>query len=169
MLPFSREKSKYSLLLGQRLRMSRKSIRWIQKQIALELGITAKTVINYELGDRTPDGGILQKWVEITGCDPGWLLTGQGSMEGGETPGRPLNEQDQYFQNLSERLRNVLLKSDEGTVKEILGSLGEAELNLETQQMRKLGQNSSRERNGSKVKETLHKRISFSQREIEPI
>ncbi len=163
MLLFSREKSKYGLLLGQRLRMSRKSIRWIQKQIALELGITAKTVINYELGDRTPDGGILQKWVEITGCDPGWLLTGQGSMEGGETPGRPLNEQDQYFQNLSDRLRNVLLKSDEGTVKEILGSLGEAELNLETQQMRKLS------RNDSKAKGTLHKRISFSQRETEPI
>ena len=168
MLPFSREKSKYSLLLGQRLRVSRKSIRWTQKQIAQGLGLTAKTVINYELGDRTPDGGVLQKWVDITGCDAGWLLTGQGSMEGGEASGRPLSEQDQYFQNLSERLRNVLLKSDEATVKEILGSLGEAELNLETRQMEKFDRNVSKE-TVQKKKSSLHNRISFHQTEIEPI
>ncbi len=66
--------------LNERLLKSRKSARYTQKILCNQLDIAEQTVIKYEKGTRIPNADILERWAEITQCDPTWLLTGQGEM-----------------------------------------------------------------------------------------
>jgi len=77
-------------ILGERLEYSRKIKGLSQKKIANVIGISTKTVLNYEKNDTLPDTGALIKWAQAVDCNPGWLLTGEGSMEAvGERKGNP--------------------------------------------------------------------------------
>lgn len=63
------------------MEFSRKIMGLSQKKIAEIIGISTKTVLNYEKNDTLPDTGALIKWAQAVNCNPGWLLTGKGSME----------------------------------------------------------------------------------------
>ena len=80
---FSKSKEKINVL-GHRLVLARKSVGYTQKKIAGMLGVAEQTMNNYENSKRIPDAELVNKIVGITGCNPGWLLTGEGSMEAGE-------------------------------------------------------------------------------------
>ena len=69
---------------GDRLRKSRKSTGYTQENLANNLGITSVTVVEWEKGRSEPKSSDLLKWAELTNVSPGWLLTGEGSMEAGE-------------------------------------------------------------------------------------
>lgn len=47
--------------------------------MAEAMGVTFRTLHAYELGKQIPATFIL-KFIELTGVDPHWLLTGQGSQ-----------------------------------------------------------------------------------------
>jgi hypothetical protein len=48
-----------------------------QAQLATLLGLPARTWANYEAGVTMP-ATVLLRFIEVTGADPGWLLTGEG-------------------------------------------------------------------------------------------
>ena len=119
----------------ERLIYLRKSAGFTQKKMAKLLDIAEQTMNNYESGKRSPDVVFVQKIVELTNCDPGWLLTGQGQMEAGEGGKKkklsPQEEKkEKYFQNLYKRVRRVLTYSNDETRKKILGEIHDAELTL---------------------------------------
>lgn len=60
----------------ERLTHARKEAGYTQKDLAKRLGVTEQTANKYERGVRTPDAQILIRWVELTQCDPTWLVTG---------------------------------------------------------------------------------------------
>jgi transcriptional regulator with XRE-family HTH domain len=67
--------------LESRIKESRKSIGYSQRRIAELLNIAFQTQNKYEKGHRTPNAKYLQRFIAITRCDPGWLLTGKASED----------------------------------------------------------------------------------------
>lgn len=51
-----------------------------QRKIAADIGISAARLNNYVQGVRVISNNMLLKIAEYTGCNPNWLLTGQGEM-----------------------------------------------------------------------------------------
>jgi hypothetical protein len=47
--------------------------------LAEALGIPARTWVNYEAGVTVP-GPLLLEFIELTGANPRWMLTGQGGQ-----------------------------------------------------------------------------------------
>ncbi|MDZ7927886.1 MAG: S24 family peptidase [Agrobacterium sp.] len=67
--------------LGQRLRDIRKALGDQPREVfAKSLGISEKTLGNYERGDNEPDASVLLAYKEVYGVDVSWLLTGKGPM-----------------------------------------------------------------------------------------
>ncbi len=65
--------------INKRIIISRKSKGFTQKYLAGILSISLPTMNHYESGKRVPSSSLLAKLAEVVECDPGWLLTGQGS------------------------------------------------------------------------------------------
>lgn len=67
--------------LGDRLRRVREELVPVDgaRELSLRLGIHERTWLNYESGVTIP-AEILLGFLEITGTDPSWLLTGEGPM-----------------------------------------------------------------------------------------
>jgi DNA-binding XRE family transcriptional regulator len=53
-LPTSRRAVRAALPLGQRIRDVRRALRWTQRDVALELGVSRRSVIRYEQGRSAP-------------------------------------------------------------------------------------------------------------------
>ena len=55
--------------------------RLIQKELANILKVSLPTMNHYESGKRAPNSKLLSQIAKTLGCDPGWLLTGEGQAE----------------------------------------------------------------------------------------
>lgn len=75
--------------LGQRIKSVRSQAGLTQEDAAARLGIAYPTLSKYEQGHRTPDAELLNRMAKEFGCDPGWLLTGEGSMWRGVRAAEP--------------------------------------------------------------------------------
>jgi DNA-binding XRE family transcriptional regulator len=53
-LPMSRRVVRAALPLGQRIRDVRRALRWTQRDVALELGVSRRSIIRYEQGRSAP-------------------------------------------------------------------------------------------------------------------
>ena len=65
--------------INERIIKSRKSKGFTQKYLAEILNISLPTMNHYESGKRVPNSALLAKLAGVVECDPGWLLTGEGS------------------------------------------------------------------------------------------
>jgi transcriptional regulator with XRE-family HTH domain len=77
--------------LPDRLRKARTHANLSQQELAVQLGISRYTVVNYESGRIQPGRSMLLAWAMICDVDAGWL-TGPPSDRGGPVRrgGRPL-------------------------------------------------------------------------------
>lgn len=66
--------------LADRITISRKSKGFTQKVLAQKLNISLPTMNHYETRKRVPSSDLLAKLAGVVGCDPGWLLTGEGAQ-----------------------------------------------------------------------------------------
>jgi phage repressor protein C with HTH and peptisase S24 domain len=67
--------------LSDRIIYARKSKGFKQKELAKILNISLPTMNHYENGKRAPNSELLSQIAKTLGCDPGWLLTGEGQAE----------------------------------------------------------------------------------------
>ena len=67
--------------LSDRIVYSRKLKGFKQKELANILNISLPTMNHYESGKRAPNSELLSQIAKTLGCDPGWLLTGEGQAE----------------------------------------------------------------------------------------
>mgnify|MGYP003977571617 FL=1 len=67
--------------LSERIIYSRKIKGFKQKELANILNISLPTMNHYESGKRAPNSELLSQIAKTLGCDPGWLLTGEGQAE----------------------------------------------------------------------------------------
>lgn len=63
--------------LKVRLRNSRKSAGYTQENLSKILGFSQVSLIEWEKGRVEPKKSVIERWAEITKCDPSWLLTGR--------------------------------------------------------------------------------------------
>lgn len=68
--------------LGFRLRIARWDVGLTQAQLATALGISRRTIQNYERGNSTPSTLVLQAWATEC-CVPLWWLT-NGELSDGQ-------------------------------------------------------------------------------------
>jgi phage repressor protein C with HTH and peptisase S24 domain len=67
--------------INKRITISRKSKGFTQKALAAKLGIALPTMNHYETGKRIPNSDLLARLAGVVECDPGWLLTGEGTQQ----------------------------------------------------------------------------------------
>ena len=67
--------------LNKRITISRKSKGLTQKILAERLNISLPTMNHYETGKRVPSSAWLANLAIEVECDPGWLLTGEGTPQ----------------------------------------------------------------------------------------
>jgi len=82
--------------LSERIKAAREKAKIDQGDLAKRLSIAAPTLSKYENGHRVPDADLLEKFVRIVGCDPGWLLTGIGSEPTGTGTGSLAEARAEY-------------------------------------------------------------------------
>lgn len=73
--------------ISDRIKQAREAAGLSQEQLADKTFSTLLSVIGYEKGHRTVDADFLNQFVEVTGCDPGWLITGKTTQEIMESTG----------------------------------------------------------------------------------
>lgn len=66
--------------MADRMRKARMDAGYTAAQIAEVIGISRKTVTNYENGDTVPLRAILNAWAEVTGTYVEWLRDGSLSI-----------------------------------------------------------------------------------------
>lgn len=111
--------------ISERIKSVRESAGVKQEAFALAIGVTNVTISRYEKGHRTPDADFLNQLVKIYGCNPGWLLTGNGEMRNAQ-PVVSADPAPLYLAEISPeqkkkaKLRNMLDRIiDEGDHKKI--------------------------------------------------
>jgi phage repressor protein C with HTH and peptisase S24 domain len=70
-----------TIKLNDRIIYARKSKGFKQKELAHILKVSLPTMNHYESGKRAPNSELLSQISKTLGCDPGWLLTGEGQAE----------------------------------------------------------------------------------------
>jgi phage repressor protein C with HTH and peptisase S24 domain len=70
-----------TIKLSDRIIYARKSKGFKQKELASILMVSLPTMNHYESGKRAPNSELLSKIAKALGCDPGWMLTGEGQAE----------------------------------------------------------------------------------------
>jgi phage repressor protein C with HTH and peptisase S24 domain len=70
-----------SININKRILVSRKSKGFTQKVLSEKLGISLPTMNHYETGKRIPGADLLARLAGVVECDPGWLLTGEGTQQ----------------------------------------------------------------------------------------
>ena len=77
--------------LSDRIIFARKLKGFKQKELAEILKVSLPTMNHYESGKRAPSSELLSQIAKTLGCDPGWLLTGEGQAEKNEVlPNEPI-------------------------------------------------------------------------------
>lgn len=92
------EKDQDAVALGTRMRAAIDLSLMNQGEFAKKAQIGANTLSNYVNGKRVPDALVLARIARLSNVDPGWLLTGRGTMiplktklEADFTAGRPVS------------------------------------------------------------------------------
>ena len=67
--------------INSRIIIARKAKGFTQKYLAEKLKISLPTMNHYETGKRVPGSDFLARLAKVVECDPGWLLSGEGSPE----------------------------------------------------------------------------------------
>jgi phage repressor protein C with HTH and peptisase S24 domain len=67
--------------LSDRIIYARRSKGFKQKELANIIKVSLPTMNHYESGKRAPNSELLSQIAKTLGCDPGWLLTGEGQAE----------------------------------------------------------------------------------------
>lgn len=62
--------------MGYRMKFARDQARLGQEQLALELGVSKRSLISWEKNERTPKDSIVQQVATITATDVNWILNG---------------------------------------------------------------------------------------------
>lgn len=70
-------------MLKDRIKEARKSAGLSQEQLAKRLGTAQRTISGYEKGENDPQVGAVVKIANICSLSSTWLLTGEGSPQGG--------------------------------------------------------------------------------------
>jgi transcriptional regulator with XRE-family HTH domain len=77
--------------VGNRLRHTRESRAWTQRDLADRSGVRPLTILRIENGNTQPRLSTVRRLSEALGIDPGWLLFGEDDRndagEHTETPG----------------------------------------------------------------------------------
>lgn len=63
--------------LADRLRKAREAIGLSQAQLAEEVGVARRSVVNYEAGTTSPNRPIVLAWALACAVDSRWILTGE--------------------------------------------------------------------------------------------
>ena len=110
--------------LCERLTHARKEAGYTQKDLAKRLGVTEQTANKYERGVRTPDAQILIRWVELTKCDPTWLVTGHQTAE--EQTSAPLQARPRFADKLTTEVADMahFIQDPLGAIAEVGGEEG---------------------------------------------
>lgn len=66
--------------LGRRMRLAIQASRMIQRDVAAKTGVHESGLSRYVNGKQIPMADYLTAFVNVTGCDGHWLLTGQGEV-----------------------------------------------------------------------------------------
>lgn len=70
--------------MNDRMTKARSHAGFTQESIAKQLGISQRSVSNYESGERTPSRAIVIAWSFATGVDLHWLETGEAPSPDGD-------------------------------------------------------------------------------------
>ena len=89
------------ITLPIRLRLAREAAGFHQDELADLIGISRRTVVNYEMAKHPPRRPVLLSWALATGVDIDWLLGGVGTEGDCPTCGLPADHDE-----LDEALKN---------------------------------------------------------------
>ena len=124
-------KSEIRELLGDRIKLSIKNKGITQRELAQIIGKHETEISRWCKGDGSPPYEILVKIVEATGCNPGWLLLGRGSMLASENEkkgffdfrSKEKREFDKNRQRFFEYLADIFDHGSTPQRREIMGAL----------------------------------------------
>lgn len=71
-------KTNYQKLFGERLKIVREYYRLRQHEFAEQVDSAQSSIARLESGERMPEGYIIKMIIEKFGCNPIWLVTGEG-------------------------------------------------------------------------------------------
>ena len=116
--------------LGERIKYAIKNKGITQRMLAEKIGKYESEISKWCKGDGTPPYEILVKIVEVTNCNPGWLLTGEGEMNAWEGREKKVSEENDNLTEVQLYIKmvhaNLDLILDEGEDKmqdKILGDI----------------------------------------------
>ena len=114
--------------LKDRMIKARKDAGYSQKNMAPLLDISIQTLNRYENGHRTPNGELLNQMAELTGCHPGWLLTGHPPTSPDSRPKTVQKPKGLMTESQKDQMietQGKLIKSLEAKIEELEGSRSE--------------------------------------------
>jgi transcriptional regulator with XRE-family HTH domain len=100
--------------LKDRIIFARSSSGISQMKLAENLGVHVTTLNKYERGKRVPDANTLNRIANVTGCPSGWLLTGEGAIEGkGNNAGTDHDTTAKYISLLEQNIKKLEQENEE--------------------------------------------------------
>ena len=93
--------------LKDRIVLARSSSSISQMKLAENLDIHVTTLSKYERGKRVPDARTLNRIAEVTGCPSGWLLSGDGAIEGKTVEGEGEEVTAKYISLLEQNVKRL--------------------------------------------------------------
>jgi transcriptional regulator with XRE-family HTH domain len=99
--------------LKDRIVFARGSSGISQIKLAENLDIHVTTLSKYERGKRVPDANTLNRIAEVTGCPSGWLLSGDGAIEGKTTEGEREEVTAKYISLLEQNIKKLEQENEE--------------------------------------------------------
>lgn len=75
-----------ALSMGVRLELARRNVNMTQPQLADELGISKRTVQDFEADVRPPKRGTMIAWAQVTGVSLAWLENGWALWDSNPQP-----------------------------------------------------------------------------------
>ena len=93
--------------LKDRIVFARSSSSISQMKLAENLDIHVTTLSKYERRKRVPDARTLNRIAEVTGCPSGWLLSGDGAIEGKTVEGEGEEVTAKYISLLEQNVKRL--------------------------------------------------------------
>lgn len=122
--------------LNERIAAVRKTSGLSLRNMAKQLGVGLQTQVRYEGGKRSPPADFLQRLVEFSGVDAGWLLMGTGTREGQGVDFPPeFSRVVMDLEKICDKPVDKLIEGLQKTGKDNLALLGRAEIILEKMEM----------------------------------
>ena len=133
------EKSTKKQELGERLKIAIKKSRLTQYEVAHKIGKDPTEISRWVGGRAAPHVDILVQIIKITGCDAGWLLTGQGDMLGSDH--HTMEEEMSDYNRMVDEIQEVASEKELTELDAALGRISRMHHNLRGR-LRRLGKKS---------------------------